>query len=305
MAEIINKITPLPPAPDWQAETPALAEEKALNFTAALPPMVEELNEAIAEINNRESTVIEVSEEALSAANEAKAKSEATEALVNEGNVAHITGDETINGVKTFVDEPILPSKGTYPSNTATAPATEAQILAAMAETSAYIEIITSSKTWVSPKTGRALVILIGGGGSGCAAFVTASGGGGGAGYAAVWAFDIVKGQSCPCVIGAGGAGKSKGSGAGNTGGSTSFNGSAVGGGGGGGFINGIRGENPSDSSSLTVYVDQNSNNGFTSSKNAGGGAGLFGFGNGSAGTSGNQAATGAGASGGIILIMP
>jgi hypothetical protein len=303
MPELINKITPLPPAPDWSGETPAIAEEKALAFTAALPSAVEELNEAISEINARESEVIEISQEALDMATEAKAKSEATETLVNEGNVAHTIGDETINGIKTFLQEPVLPAKSGTAGNNPAAPATEAQLLAAVADTVAYIEIITSSKTWTAPKTGVGLAILIGGGGSGGAAPVLTiqAYGGGGAGYTKIAAVNLIKDQNYTCVVGAGGASKAKNGGTGNTGGSTSFDTDIVAGGMGGGAISRFT---VSGDSSQTIDIDQNGNNGFTSGKMSSGGIGLFGYGGGGRGSNYN-AASGAGSPGAIILIVP
>lgn len=90
-------------------------------------------------------------------------------------------------------------------------------------------EIITESRTWISPITGKINVRLFGGGGGGGAGTNSSAGGGGGGGYMAYNAFDVTKNQSISITIGAGGE-------EGSSGGVTSFGNllSANGGGAGG-----------------------------------------------------------------------
>ncbi|MDR1451372.1 MAG: hypothetical protein LBI57_03445 [Helicobacteraceae bacterium] len=130
---IQTEIASLPPAPDWQNETPAIAEEKALAFTAALPPLADELNAAINEINNRESGVIETANEANEKASDALATANAAKTTANAvsaalADVVYKSGDQSIAGVKTFADEIVLPSKSAAAGDNPTAPATEAQL---------------------------------------------------------------------------------------------------------------------------------------------------------------------------------
>ena len=46
----------------------------------------------------------------------------------DDTEVVKITGDQTVNGVKTFGSEIVLPSKTTAATNSGTKPATEAQV---------------------------------------------------------------------------------------------------------------------------------------------------------------------------------
>lgn len=46
----------------------------------------------------------------------------------NDADVVKLTGNQTINGTKTFVTAPVLPSKSTAAGNNPTTPATEAQV---------------------------------------------------------------------------------------------------------------------------------------------------------------------------------
>jgi hypothetical protein len=54
---ITQTITTLPDAPNWQSEAPEVAEQKAIDFTQALPAFGEELNELAAEINSAAATI--------------------------------------------------------------------------------------------------------------------------------------------------------------------------------------------------------------------------------------------------------
>ena len=104
--ELISTITPLPPAPDWNHQAPAEAEESAQAFTSALPLLVEEINEATAEINGRESTVIATANQALTKANQAICATSKLPTLttadankllmVNSGGTGYITGSISI-----------------------------------------------------------------------------------------------------------------------------------------------------------------------------------------------------------------
>ena len=95
--------------------------------------------------------------------------------------------------------------------------------------------------TWTAPdlfggRSYRIGVYMVGGGGSGSCANVGSSGctGGGAAGYAKNLTLTVTPGQAIPLVVGTGGAAVVNKSGAGNAGGTTSFNGTTVSGGGGG-----------------------------------------------------------------------
>jgi hypothetical protein len=167
------------------------------------------------------------------------ATSETHTHALNTSGLVLTSGDQTIEGVKTFSVAPVVPDNSFATTMIADEAVTTAKIADAavttakiadgaipfgkFASVSVAATLITSSQTYTVPATGLYKISAVGGGGGGGAGGNASNsnrrgaGGGGGGGAMVVRIESLVKGQQIAVAIGAGGA---QSGGGGNVGGS-------------------------------------------------------------------------------------